>query len=160
MRRWRGWYAGCLDVGDLDAAFTYGQRRLALDLLDEDAHRQLMQLYAWRGDRSAALRQYNDCPRLRDAELALRREQPPTICAPIAADSLSPLPAGTAARPLRGRGWNRCRWVSCGWSRFCAAGPVAAATAEVAEPAAELTSLRKSLLVTLATAGAPRRIPP
>ncbi len=98
VRRWRGWYTVCLDMGDLDAAFTYGQRRLALDLLDEDAHRQLMQLYAWRGDRSAALRQYDDCARLLAAELGVAPQTATDdLRDAIAADRLSPLPAGPAA---------------------------------------------------------------
>ncbi len=43
---------------------TYSQRWLALDPLDEAAHRQLMKFYALVGQRSAAIRQYETCVRL------------------------------------------------------------------------------------------------
>ena len=46
---------------NFEAAMTYAQRWLALDLLHEPAHRQLMHLYAFAGQRSAALRQYREC---------------------------------------------------------------------------------------------------
>ncbi|MDX1523058.1 MAG: protein kinase, partial [Anaerolineae bacterium] len=55
--------------GELDPALTYAQRWLAVDPLHEPAHRQLMQLYADSGDRSAALRQYQSCVRLLKEEL-------------------------------------------------------------------------------------------
>src|SRR6266545_3645733 len=41
-----------------DAAVTAAERWLALDPLHEPAHRQLMRLYAWSGQRAAAIRQY------------------------------------------------------------------------------------------------------
>jgi DNA-binding SARP family transcriptional activator len=41
-----------------DAAIASARRWLALDRLHEPAHRQLMLLYAWAGQRAAALRQY------------------------------------------------------------------------------------------------------
>jgi adenylate cyclase len=44
-----------------DAAVRYAKRRVALDPLDEAAHRQLMQLHVWSGKRSAALSQYDEC---------------------------------------------------------------------------------------------------
>lgn len=43
---------------DLDAAIEAGRRRVALDPLDEPAHRRLMELYAEAGQHAAALRQY------------------------------------------------------------------------------------------------------
>ncbi|MGD9145892.1 MAG: bacterial transcriptional activator domain-containing protein, partial [Anaerolineae bacterium] len=42
-------------------AVGYARRRLALDPLDEGAHCDLMCSYAWSGQRSAALRQYDEC---------------------------------------------------------------------------------------------------
>jgi predicted ATPase/DNA-binding SARP family transcriptional activator len=42
-------------------AVGYTRRRLALDPLDEEAHCDLMRSYAWSGQRSAALRQYDEC---------------------------------------------------------------------------------------------------
>ncbi|MGD8793131.1 MAG: BTAD domain-containing putative transcriptional regulator, partial [Anaerolineae bacterium] len=53
------------------AALPHARRRLALDPLHEAAHRQLMQLYAWTGQRSAALRQYEECARILDEEMGL-----------------------------------------------------------------------------------------
>jgi serine/threonine protein kinase/predicted ATPase/DNA-binding SARP family transcriptional activator len=49
----------------------YGRRWLALDPLNEPAHRRLMQLYAWDDQRAAALRQYEECVRLLDEELGV-----------------------------------------------------------------------------------------
>lgn len=58
-----------------DAAVRYAQRWLALDPLYEVAHRYLMQLYTWRGDRVAALGQYQECVRLLREELGVEPEE-------------------------------------------------------------------------------------
>lgn len=47
------------------------RRWLALDELQEDAHRFLMKLYAWTGQRGAALRQYRECVRILEQELGV-----------------------------------------------------------------------------------------
>lgn len=52
-------------------ALAQARRWLALDPLCEAAHRTLMQLYAWSGDRSAALRQYDECVRILAEELQI-----------------------------------------------------------------------------------------
>src|SRR3954471_4285271 len=57
--------------GDLDRALATAQRWLSLDLLHEPAHRMLMQVHAWRGDRAAAIRQYRTCARTLDDELGV-----------------------------------------------------------------------------------------
>ena len=57
--------------GDLPAAIAHAKRRLALDVLHEPAHRDLMRLYARSGDRTAALRQYREATRLLDRELGV-----------------------------------------------------------------------------------------
>lgn len=57
--------------GEWDTAINYARRWLALDSLHEPAHRQLMQLYAWAGQRAAALRQYRECVRVLDLELGV-----------------------------------------------------------------------------------------
>jgi DNA-binding SARP family transcriptional activator/tetratricopeptide (TPR) repeat protein len=62
---------GQIARGDLAAAIRSAQRRLALDPLHEPAHRTLMLLLAWTGERSAALRQYRDCVRILDEELGV-----------------------------------------------------------------------------------------
>lgn len=56
-------------AGDFDAAGAHARRWLALDPLNEPAHRQLMRLYAWSGERAAAVRQYQECVRILDQEL-------------------------------------------------------------------------------------------
>jgi DNA-binding SARP family transcriptional activator len=56
--------------GNYAAAIPYARRWLTLDPLHELAHRWLMQLYAWSGQRAAALRQYQACVHLLHSELA------------------------------------------------------------------------------------------
>jgi len=53
--------AFCNEAGDADAAIRAAQQLLALDPLEEIAHRALMQIYAGQGRRAAALRQYQAC---------------------------------------------------------------------------------------------------
>jgi DNA-binding SARP family transcriptional activator len=60
--------------GEYDAAIPCARRWLALDPLHEPAHRQLMQLYAWSGQRAAALRQYAECARVLHEELGVPPE--------------------------------------------------------------------------------------
>jgi DNA-binding SARP family transcriptional activator/predicted ATPase len=52
-----------------EEAVRYGQRWVALDPLDEVAQRRLMQLFAWAGRRTAALRQYDTLLRVLQQEL-------------------------------------------------------------------------------------------
>jgi predicted ATPase/DNA-binding SARP family transcriptional activator len=54
---------------DFESAITIARRWLALDTLDEAAHRALMQFYAQAGQQSAALRQYEQCRQLLQDEL-------------------------------------------------------------------------------------------
>jgi DNA-binding SARP family transcriptional activator len=58
-----------------DQAIQYAERWLALDPLNEPVHRQLMQLYAATGRRSAALRQYQRCRETLQKELSLPPEE-------------------------------------------------------------------------------------
>jgi predicted ATPase/DNA-binding SARP family transcriptional activator len=55
---------------DWEPAINVARRWLALDPLHEPAHRELMKLYAWDDQRAAALRQYQECVRILDEELA------------------------------------------------------------------------------------------
>ncbi len=48
-------------LGDYESAIGYARRWLALDPLQEAAHRQLMSLFWQSGQRAAALRQYENC---------------------------------------------------------------------------------------------------
>jgi DNA-binding SARP family transcriptional activator len=90
-------------------AIADGHRWLALDPLHEPAHRQLMRVYAWSGQRGAALRQYRACVRVLDRELGVapleettelyqtikqdRAEREPPVAAP------PPVAAAPLARP-------------------------------------------------------------
>lgn len=57
--------------GEWEPAVAHARRWLALDLLHEPAHRQLMALYAWSGQRAAALRQYRECTKVLGKELGV-----------------------------------------------------------------------------------------
>ena len=63
--------AACVQAGDLPRALDHARRWLALDSLHEPAHQALIQLLAWTGQRSAALRQYRALVRVLSAELAV-----------------------------------------------------------------------------------------
>ena len=103
-----------------EQAIAYARRRLALDTLHEPAHRQLMLLYAWSDQRAAALRQYQECQRILDAELGVpplaetvqlydailnhRPPSPPALPAVHeAAEGGSSPPGGPAGVPAGGR---------------------------------------------------------
>jgi DNA-binding SARP family transcriptional activator len=58
-------------AGKVDTALQFARRWLALDPLLEEAHRQLMSLFAADGQRNAALRQYRECVRILDLELGV-----------------------------------------------------------------------------------------
>src|SRR5438067_2273347 len=58
-------------MGDFKLAIAYTRRWLALDRLHEPAHRLLMQLYAWAGQRAAALHQYRECVQVLEQELGV-----------------------------------------------------------------------------------------
>lgn len=64
---------GYASVGDMQKAIHYARRWLSMDLINEDAHRLLIQTYARAGQRGAALRQYEECRRVLWEELG----QPP-----------------------------------------------------------------------------------
>ncbi len=57
--------------GDYRNAISKANRWLSLDPLRELAHRELMRLYAWNGDRAAALKQYQSCSKILKAELGI-----------------------------------------------------------------------------------------
>lgn len=63
--------AGYAGRGQYETAIGYARQLLALDPLREEAHRQLMLLYARSNQRSTALRQYRDCVRILDEELGV-----------------------------------------------------------------------------------------
>ena len=57
--------------GEFEQAIGYGRRWLSLDQMHEPAHRRLMELYYWSGQRNAALRQYRECMRVLEQELGV-----------------------------------------------------------------------------------------
>lgn len=60
--------------GDYDAARFFAGRQLAHEPWHEEAHRQVMLALAHKGDRSAALAQYQACVRALDEELGVKPE--------------------------------------------------------------------------------------
>jgi DNA-binding SARP family transcriptional activator len=57
--------------GEYARAVPHARRWLELDPLNESAHRQLIRMYAWSGDRAAALEQYRHCVRALSQELGV-----------------------------------------------------------------------------------------
>jgi predicted ATPase/DNA-binding SARP family transcriptional activator/GAF domain-containing protein len=66
---------GYSDRGEFEQAIAYARHWLSLDPLHEPAHRLLMRLYAWSGQRAAALRQYAECERVLEEELDISPEE-------------------------------------------------------------------------------------
>ncbi|MCE7985245.1 MAG: DUF1349 domain-containing protein [Caldilinea sp. CFX5] len=101
-----------------EQAIAYARRWLALDPLHEPVQRWLMQLYAWSGQQSAALRQYRDAVHLLEQELGVppaaetqqlqwqikrHRLPPPTVdqlrCAPAPTEHREAPPAAAVPAP-------------------------------------------------------------
>lgn len=57
--------------GDYEQSLGYGQRILDYDPLREEIHRELMRLYVENGQRALAVRQYETCCEVLDAELSI-----------------------------------------------------------------------------------------
>jgi predicted ATPase/DNA-binding SARP family transcriptional activator/Tfp pilus assembly protein PilF len=82
--------------GRLEEAIHCARRWVALDPLHEPAHRELMKLYTWAGQRSTALRQYQDCARILEAELgASPEDETIQLWEAIQAERLPPPPEPT-----------------------------------------------------------------
>ncbi len=78
---------------EFEPALGYARRWLELDPLDEQAHRALMRLYTWSGRRSAALRQYEECVALLQAQLGVPPQDTTTeLCQAIQEGLAPPLP--------------------------------------------------------------------
>ena len=82
-----------------EQAIACARRRLALDPLHEPTHRTLMELYAWAGDRAAALRQYRECLRVMDEELGVAPLEETSQLNRAIAENKAPPPPGPG-RPL------------------------------------------------------------
>ena len=79
--------------GDFSRAIAHARRLLTLDRLHEPAHRYLMQLYAWSGQRTAALQQYRECVKLLNEELGVKPLEATTqLYTLIKEDRLPPAP--------------------------------------------------------------------
>jgi DNA-binding SARP family transcriptional activator len=105
--------------GDYEQAIPHARRWLELDPLHEPAHRELIRLYAWSGDRAAALNQYRECVRTLSQELGVApvaetaalydqvsegaMPPPPEAEAPPAAATHAKLGEPPAELPLVGR---------------------------------------------------------
>ncbi|MCB8924638.1 MAG: tetratricopeptide repeat protein [Ardenticatenaceae bacterium] len=61
--------------GQFSEGIQYAQQLLALDPLQEETHRQLMQLYALDNQRPAALAQYEQCAAILDEELGVEPDE-------------------------------------------------------------------------------------
>ena len=84
---------GLAGSGAWEQALEAAHRRVSLDQLHEPAHRQLMQVYAWSGQRAAALRHYRECVRVLDQELGVPPlEETTALYQAIASDGPPPLP--------------------------------------------------------------------
>lgn len=62
-------------AGDLPSALAHARRWVAVDRLQEPAHRALMKLHAAQSDTAAALRQFETCRRVLDEELGIAPQE-------------------------------------------------------------------------------------
>ena len=84
--------------GEYERAVPHARRWLEVDPLHEPAHRELIRLYAWSGDRAAALEQYRDCVRTLSQELGVAPlEETATLYEQVNDGSLAPPQAALAA---------------------------------------------------------------
>ena len=68
----------CGAQGAWEAALPHARRWVALDPLHEPAQQHLMMAYAWAGQQAAAVRQYQECARVLDAELGVAPDEATT----------------------------------------------------------------------------------
>lgn len=66
---------GYITQNRYEEAIPYARRWVLMDNLNESAHRNLMRLYDWTGQRSAALRQYQTCADLLRDELGIAPDE-------------------------------------------------------------------------------------
>ncbi len=101
--------------GEIEEAISGARRWLAIDPLHEPAHRELIRLYAWNGDRAAALEQYRTCVRTLSRELGVAPlEETATLYAQVNDGTLAPPPLSEPRRPRLGPN-PPSRPTSCGW---------------------------------------------
>jgi DNA-binding SARP family transcriptional activator len=101
LERLGSWHA---NQREFSVAVGYARRRLALDPLNEKAHRELMRLYTWSGQQSVALRQYEQCVAVLQDQLGvLPRESTTKLYKAIKEDRTLPRPAGALTPPVQER---------------------------------------------------------
>lgn len=80
--------------GELETAILHTRHLLTLNPLHEAAHRSLIQLYAWAGQRTASLQQYQECVKILDKELGVAPLEATTqLYEAIRANHVPPSPA-------------------------------------------------------------------
>jgi DNA-binding SARP family transcriptional activator len=84
---------------EFESAAAYARRWLALDPLNEPAHSELMQLYAWSGQRPAALRQYRECVQVLQDQLGVSPQETTTQLYQAIREGRGPLPPAPDRRP-------------------------------------------------------------
>jgi DNA-binding SARP family transcriptional activator len=85
---------------EFEPAIHYANRQLNLDRLNEEAHRQLMRLYAWSGQRNQAIQQYQRCCQIMDEELGVEPlEETAALHDQILTNNLQPPPDQLPAVP-------------------------------------------------------------
>ena len=97
--------------GRVDQAIARARQWLQLDPLHEPAHRALIRLYAWSGDRGAALEQYRTCVRILSQELGVAPlEETSELHALVSDGPLAP-PAPATPRVVAGPGQARAAFA-------------------------------------------------
>lgn len=104
--------AGYMKLGRYREGLTEAMRLLHLDPLREESHRQLMRLFAHRGQRSAALQQFENCRQILDEELGVEpTAETVTLHEQIRTGAIAspqqPLPPNLTPRPEGTRPWTR-----------------------------------------------------
>jgi DNA-binding SARP family transcriptional activator/lipopolysaccharide biosynthesis regulator YciM len=90
--------------GDYSAAIAAATRWVGLDELHEPAHRLLMLLHAWAGDRPGSIQAYRDSVAVLDRELGVAPlEETTELFEAILDDDLPPAPA--LRKPVRAHKW-------------------------------------------------------
>lgn len=90
-------------AGSHARAIEHARRRLALDPLNEGAHRRLIELYGASGDRAAALAQYRECVRILHRELGVGPTGETTAAYHAVREGVTPPGAASAPPPPRRR---------------------------------------------------------
>lgn len=98
----------CNDAGDYAEAIKYGRQWVALDHLNEEAHRRLMRAYVMNGQRPAAMRQFQECEAVLEREIGATPEAATReLFEAIKADRVTPRdrPGTTAAADVEASGF-------------------------------------------------------